>query len=359
MSTAHRNRGVALITALLVVALATTAAVTLASNMQLHIRRSGNLVDGDQAALYAKAAEGWAKTILSADLKDNDTDDRDDLWATKLPVPIDLPGGFVFGQIEDLQGRFNVNDLLDARHGQNQQQADNQNQQNQDQDQNQNGQTGGNQQASNPNAYLRFQALLNNLDLDPKLADTVVDWIDADINEGQDGAEDNYYTGLEVPYLAANQPMLDITELRLVKGFEVILDEETGETVYDKILPHVTALPQRPSKINVNFATPAVLASLSPAIDMDLARELYRDPANADDKPPFDDEGQFTQEIPLSDDFKEGNKQALEQLITVASEYFLATAESTIGNGRATFTSILRRARPTEIKTVYRGQTTQ
>ena len=111
MNNAHAQRGVALVTALLVVALATVAAVAMASRQQLDVRRTANLLQGDQAYVYAQAVEDWARVVLKRDAKDNQIDKLDDDWAQRLS-PIVVPGGQVDGFIIDLQGRFNLNNLV-------------------------------------------------------------------------------------------------------------------------------------------------------------------------------------------------------------------------------------------------------
>ena len=61
---ADRQQGVALITALLVVAIAAVAAVSMASRQQLDIRRTGGLLHGEQAWAYVNGAETWARAVL-------------------------------------------------------------------------------------------------------------------------------------------------------------------------------------------------------------------------------------------------------------------------------------------------------
>ncbi len=81
-----------------------------------------------------------------------------------------------------------------------------------------------------------FKRLLENLKLDPEIATALVDWIDADINETlPGGAEDGAYLLAVPPYRAANRPLVDISELRLVQGY-------TPEVI-TALAPHVTALP--------------------------------------------------------------------------------------------------------------------
>ena len=105
------QRGVALVTALLVVSLATMAAVSMATRQHVDVRRTGNLLHGEQAYAYAMAAESWALVIMDRDTEDTENDTLEEDWATALP-PISVEGGFVNGAIRDLQGRFNVNNLV-------------------------------------------------------------------------------------------------------------------------------------------------------------------------------------------------------------------------------------------------------
>ena len=128
--------------------------------------------------------------------------------------PIPVEGGFVNGRIEDLQGRFNVNNLVIAVSG-----------------------TGAGAKAvAGAGAKARvgaaanassttpqldyYKRLLKLLDLEPSLAPALLDWIDADIDATfPDGAEDDEYLRADLPYRAANRPLVDISELRLVKGY--------------------------------------------------------------------------------------------------------------------------------------------
>ena len=77
-----RQRGVALVTALLVVSLATVAAVAMAVRFQLDMRRTANLLNGEQAYAYAVAAEDWAYVILRRDRKESQHDSLDEDWST-------------------------------------------------------------------------------------------------------------------------------------------------------------------------------------------------------------------------------------------------------------------------------------
>jgi general secretion pathway protein K len=216
-----RDRGIALITAMLISALATIVAANLAWDSALDVRRTTVLLNRDQAIQVALGAESWIVGILHQDREDSQTDHLGEIWATDLPgLPIE--GGEVFGNITDLQGRFN--NLV-----------------------NQNGQI-------EEESLEQFRRLLNALGLDPRFAGIAADWIDSDLDASfPDGAEDSIYTGMLPPYRSANQPLSSISELAAIEG----MDRQT----YNILRHHIAALPGR-FNINVNTATPAVLQSL-------------------------------------------------------------------------------------------------
>ena len=96
MGGSGRQRGVALITAVLVVALAAVAAAAMTTRQTVDVRRAANVMDADQAQLYLLGAEAWAAQVLRRDLKDNKTDSFDDDWAVVLPAQT-VEGGAVSG----------------------------------------------------------------------------------------------------------------------------------------------------------------------------------------------------------------------------------------------------------------------
>jgi len=218
-----RDRGVALITAMLIAALATIVAANLAWDNALDVRRTMVLLNRDQAMQVALGAESWIINILHQDLEDSQTDHLGEIWATNLPG-LPLENGEVFGVVEDLQGRFNVNNLVD-----------------------QNG-------VIDQEALEQFQRLLDALGLDRRLAGIAADWIDSDIEASfPDGAEDAIYSSMFPPYRTANQPLSSVSEFAALEG----MDNQT----FDILKPHIAALPGR-TTINANTATPAVLQSL-------------------------------------------------------------------------------------------------
>lgn len=215
------QRGLALITAMLVVAIAATTAAYLSLDQQIWLRQAQNLSDRAQAEVVRAGALEWAITILAKDAKNSpQSDNLTEGWAQPLP-PLAVEDGQVTGHIRDAQGLFNLNNLV--RNG-----------------------------APSPSDTGAFRHLLQSLGL-PDHTDAVIDWIDADNNTSAAGAEDIDYLQAKISYRAANQPMQSVEELRLVRGF-------TQEMV-EKLRPWVTALPQS-TEINVNTAPKEVLGAL-------------------------------------------------------------------------------------------------
>lgn len=296
MSLVHRQRGVALVTALLVVAIATVAAVSMATRQQLDVRRTATLLHGEQAWAYVLGAENWAKAVLRRDARESQVDTLQEDWSTQPPVSF-VEGGSIVGRLIDLQSRFNVNNLVL--------------------------QNGGVDQG----AVTYYKRLLHNLEIDERLADALVDWIDSDINvRFPDGAEDETYLSQEPPYRAANQRMADVSELRLVKGY-------TAEVVA-KLLPHVVALPVR-TPVNVNTAGAVVLSAAAENVSVSDAERLVDD-RGEDGYASVDS---FRQNTVL------GGKQVDPAQFSVTTDWFLMLGESNIGEGRVRLASRLQRDR--------------
>ena len=231
-----KMKGVALITVMLILALATILAVSMTSRQQLDIHRSANIFNFEQAFQYVLGAELWAKQILKRDREDNKTDSFKDDWAMVLPA-LPVEGGQIKGQLEDLQARFNINNLV--------------------------------QEGKPQKLYIeRFKRLLRNLELNEDLSLVLVDWMDSNEEVGFLGAEDNEYLNLSPAYRTANQSMEDVSELLLVKG----VDYET----YEKLRPFISVLKSNVA-INVNTASAEVLSSIVKDITVEDAKSIVEE----------------------------------------------------------------------------------
>jgi len=232
-----KSRGVALLTVLLIVAIATITAVSMASRQQVDIRKTENILRMDQAWHYVLGIDSWALGRLREDREENKTDSGSDSWNSPISSTA-VEGGEVEAKIEDQQGRFNLNNLV---------------------------------QDGKPSApdIARFRRLLEALGQNSNLADAVVDWIDQDnLVRFPGGAEDDAYSMLERSYRTANTMFAHPSELLLVQGFDV--------TICEVLYPHITVLPESVT-INVNSATAPVLMSLAKNMTNEDAQRLKTD----------------------------------------------------------------------------------
>lgn len=289
----RKERGVALVTALLVVALAVVAAVAMTARQQLDIRRTQNVLEAEQLRFFLYGIEGWAGKVLEQDRKDGEVDHLGEDWARRLP-PIPVDNGQLTGYIEDAQGRFNLNNLI--RDGK-----------------------------ISAEDLMRLRRLLAALELSPNLADAIVDWIDADVEPLlPHGAEDATYLGNTPPYRAANRPFGDVSELRLVAGIDA--------AAYRLLAPHLAALPER-TAINLNTASATVIMALADGIGRPEAEEFIaarqeRHYGRVDDAlqhPVF------------------ANRQLVQDGLGVSSQHFVVMSAIRIGRLEQRHASLLRR----------------
>ncbi|MEZ5484253.1 MAG: type II secretion system minor pseudopilin GspK [Lysobacteraceae bacterium] len=234
---ASRQRGVALLAALLVVAIGLLLLAALLQTGDMQRARSGYLQRHEQAWQLARGMEAWAARILrEAQQRGGGVDSLDDPWLQPI-APIPLPSGQISGSLIDRGGCFNVNSLL--RDG-----------------------------ADNPLAVARLERLLRAAGLPESLLPAIQDWVDPDFSPRAGGAEDAMYRGRPPGYLTANAPMLDLSELRLLNG----VDDGT----YARLRSLLCALPQD-AAINLNTAPIEMWMALDERVTAAMARQLSLD----------------------------------------------------------------------------------
>ena len=304
-----RQRGVALITAMLIMALITTLIFSLEWDNSLDLRRTYVSMFRDEAIQAALGAESWVMTILRQDQQDSTTDHFGEIWASDMPVlPLGGPGesiqGEIFGQIEDLQGRFNINNLVDN-----------------------NGEV---DQA----ALEQFQRLLISLGLDVRLAGIAADWIDADQDASfPDGAEDSVYTGIVPPYRTPNLTISSPRELAALEGMD--------KATLDTLLPHIATLPGG-TAINVNTATGPVLQSLDENLTVQDVERLLSERGEAG----FADVSNTFSSLVTPD--------VLNQL-SESSDYFRLKVIVQVDTVRVTYFSMLERSSQGDVTPILRS----
>jgi general secretion pathway protein K len=307
---AERQRGVALIMAVLIVALATILAVNVTFRGMMDQRRSSNLFALDQGFEVALGAEGWAADILRQDAQDSQTDHFGEIWAKSLAaLPIDEGVGTVEGRLEDMQGRFNLNNLVFA------------------------------DGTTNEKAVKQLERILAMLDIEPTWATALADWIDQDVQPGfPDGAEDSVYTGQDPPHLAANMPVTRVSEIMVLPGF--------GVERYLRLKPYLSALPVG-TPINVCTAPGVVLDSLS-----DETREFSLNP---DDLVNRRKDACFPTLEDMRGSLGDEAYNQVKNSLTESSSYFRATIWVTIGTTQFTLYSLLARGATGTVRPALRS----
>jgi len=247
-NTIQRQRGAALVVAILVFALCTALIVAMKAEFNRFYQRGANVILAEQAYAYLLGAEELAGMALQIDYDEGrgrelQRDDLQEIWAQpSAPYPLD-EGGWLAGSLEDLQGRFNLNALsVHALEG-------------------------GDKPRFTP-AQAQFIRLLQALEDPPVseseailITESIGDWLDKDNIPAANGAEDDYYFSRTPAYRTGNRPMASASELRAVAYM-------TPE-IYRAVLPWVTVWPQSPAPLNIHTAPVMVLRSIN--IDDDLS----------------------------------------------------------------------------------------
>jgi general secretion pathway protein K len=295
MSAMQRQRGAAVIVAMLIVALAAAAAAAALQQQDLAVRQLTTAREYEQATWVLKGGAHWARSILYQDGRIAAIDHGGELWASGLP-PTDIEQGTVSGEIADQQGLFNVNNLALE------------------------------EKASARDIEV-FRRLLEAIGLNADLAQAIADWVDADEEAlPLAGAEDDYYLSLTVPYRAANQPVVELSELLRVRGMD--------EPSLARLRGFATALPRR-TPVNVNLAPPELLFAIVPGLTLAEARAL----ASTRAQTPFRSLKEFEARLP-----RRGLKW-IEGSLSVDSSYFVVRGRSTVGKADVRMEALLQRER--------------
>ncbi|MGR3899327.1 general secretion pathway protein GspK [Psychrobacter sp. 1176_08] len=305
--TAHSQRGVALLTILLLVVSITVVAGAMLASQKIAIRRSGLLFDQNQLLQDISAGQQLALTMIRADNKLNDTDSAQDIWAQPIP-PYALGGHSIGIEVRDEASRFNINNLY------------------------QNG-------AVDTAAVAMFQRLLTQLNLEPDIAIAVLDYQDSDSEVYKDGgAEDAVYTQQSNMTLP-NQSFVSIDQLQEVRGV-------TAEAL-KTLRPYITAVPYF-VPVNVNTANPVLLAALMDGGTSEQMQGLV-DMRSKQAIATIDDLWQ----LPVLSSLDDAQRKDLSTLLAVDSQAFLAlitaTDSGSIGQTRQRFATVLISKTPTDV----------
>ena len=294
-----RQRGVALLTAMLIMALTAIITTGMIASMNLALQRSGNIWNAQQNWWYGIGIENWLGAQLRKEAEATEIDSLDEYWAQPVDyLPID--GGSISGRIIDLQGRFNLNNLV----------------------------------LGDSEAEMAYFARLITVvaDTDPVTAQSIAqatkDWIDGDQEPTRPyGAEDNYYLGQTPAYRTGNTLMVSPSEIEAVR--------DMTPAIYRALLPNISALPEA-TAINVNTAPAPVLQALSENMPASAGEQLAEERLDS----PWEEASEFLQAGPMA-----GQGEALKGIsLDVKTRYFLVAGRITVADSQTQFYTVLERA---------------
>ena len=240
---ASRLRGAAIVTALLVVVLATSIVSALFLRESIAVRSVENRLALSQTRWIERAAIDWAKVILRADSNAGNADHLGEPWAvpvaeTKLDETVTAGArigensrpAMLAGQIIDYQSRFNLNALVV------------------------------NGQVSKPHMDAA-RKLFNLIDVPESLVDMAL----ARLLRSRAQVIDGRSIG------PAETPLLRLTDLLGVSGFDA--------AILQRLEPFVVVIPLTPEApaatlVNINTAPAEVIAAMVPTLDLAVARRF-------------------------------------------------------------------------------------
>ena len=218
--------GSALITAILITAIVAAIATIMAVRQRVDIRETQLTVNADKAYLDLQGVQEWAIVTLAA-LKSQTTPLLPSTFPIIMPPTNNFYGAKVYGMITDQQGLFNINSLTSA----------------------------------NNQVYLaRLLSIVDpalNKDYINTVTEAVTEWLTS-------SNADDIYLKFKPPYRAAHQPMVSISELRLVAG--------VTPQIFQALKPYITALPTATNQINLNTAPAPILMMLNSELSYENAK---------------------------------------------------------------------------------------
>lgn len=294
----HRSsaaqQGVVLLSVLLILSLLSALVYQLVGRQTLVIAQARQTFAGDQALQYALGAEAFARQILRQEwMETGAVDNLTEVWAQPLP-PLEVDNGTLEIQVRDLNSCFNLNAVASSTTG---------------------------QRTGRVNLS-RFKTLLRNLNLPEPVAEIWLDWIDADQEITGFGAEDGEYLLGEFSHRTADQLAGHVSELRMVR--------EMDSELYALIEPHVCVLPTDVLKVNVNTASPEVIAALNPSLAAAQVEGITQTERL------YSDVTEITAEIP--------ELAAAADAISVASQFFEIQIRAQVDDSLVELASVLHRS---------------
>lgn len=329
--TQRKQSGVALITVMLIVALCAVIASQMTARLQVQMQRSANITFNQQAYWYAMGAEAFTKRVLiSIFQNDKDVTHLGQQWAEgESTYPVDF--GEISGVITDLHGCLNLNALRAPLKNSSSNSGNN------NSGNNNNNRNNGRNNDKVP-ARIALEGLLMNLQLEDvsqfeadSMAAALTDWLDGDSGiSGTGGAEDNDYAAKEFPYLAANNYLASVNELRIIEHFT--------PAVIEAIKPYVCVIPASDEhKININTIDEEHVALLQALLDS--TEDEAQDILSARGEKGF---GKINDFYNLPEVVKLNNFNDKKDQFVVDSEYFTLQTNASFNNSFFAMKSVMK-----------------
>ena len=318
---ARHQRGVALLTVLLMLSLLVVMANELTLSFREQLGRSHSLLQRQQARWYAISSEALAEQALRESFKkDSKVTNLDQYWAMEeRQFPVD--GGFISGKITDAQSCFNVNALSKPSDT-----------------------SKAVEDVDQHRESAIFEALLTYLGVPDYEAKHITvstrNWVSDE--QVPNGAVDDDYLALPMPYLSSRTWMRDVTEWRAVAG--------VSAAVANKILPYLCALPSDQLAVNVNTIAkdhPELLAALFiDQLPEDQAKNILEDRPQKG----WATVSEFAAQ-PLLSNF---NTKGVNSRLTTVSHYFQMDASASFGESSIRLSSLTVRSNKDDLVVVRR-----
>ena len=289
-SSPQRQRGIAVVTAILIAALVASLAFALTARERQWLNQMENRNDLSAAQATAFAAVDLARLTLRDDMRSSQVDHLLEAWTVPVP-PIDVDEGKVGGRLIELQGRFNLFNLQSVG-------------------------------KVDERALAALQRLLAARGLPTEWAAKIAAAVTAQ--------------ALQIELQASRStskvrhrllPLANLAELSALTGIDAA-KLAALETL-------VVILPEA-SSVNVNFAPPEVLMAVTPGLAAGEAEQLVSRRASAY----FKSVAEFTVALP-----ERLRTTAVSSAYTVESQYFLFEAQSWFGRAQVRLQALLYRQR--------------
>ncbi|MBK7975770.1 MAG: type II secretion system minor pseudopilin GspK [Deltaproteobacteria bacterium] len=299
-STRRRERGVALLLVLLIIAVVATMQIETQYTTRIDAQIAANVALDTQFYYLAKSGIEAARSLLTEDRRDNAFDATTETWAAPIAYPVDE--ALVSLSLVDEERKFPINALIKRTTTPQQ-----------------GGQPAQTETQVDEELYNVFTSLLESLEIPAEVAPALVDWLDPDDDPyGGDGAEINFYERLKPPYKTKNGPLSTLDELRMVRG----IDAKVFRVLADLVTPYVTE-----PKININTAPKELLTVLLPEADSSLMDELIQKRTDEPFQKPSE-VGEYLKGFGAS--FPDERLAALEKLFRTDSNHFTISSSASL-----------------------------